>query len=536
MSTQNPITANRMTSTHRILSVVLIGLCLVASACEPPSDEATPTAAADRPNIIFIFTDDHTARALSAYGSTINQTPNLDRIANEGMRFDRCYVTNSICAPSRAVILTGKHSHLNGQLSNLETFNGQQQTFPKLLQQAGYETAIIGKWHLKSEPTGFDHWQVLIGQGPYYNPRFLVPGDTIRLTGYTTNLITDLALEWMESNRDPAKPFMLMYQHKAPHRGWHPGPDHYTMYDEADIPEPPTLFDDYEGRASPAAEQGMTIANHLDVADLKLNPPASMNEAQTEAWQAIYGPRNETFHAANLQGDDLVRWKYQRYVKEYLRTVAGVDDNVGRLLDYLDEAGLTDNTVVIYSSDQGWYLGEHGWYDKRWMYEESLQAPLLVRWPGHIAPGSTNDAMVSNLDFASTFLDLAGAPLPNDLQGRSLKPLFTADTPGDWRTSHYYHYYEYPGWHCVERHYGVRTDQHKLIYYYDRDEWELFDLETDPQELNSVYADPAYASVVEELKAELTRLREQYAVPEDPRPPGECIPDGRGAPTNARAD
>ncbi len=513
------------------LTLLLALLCLVTTACETTSEDASPLASGDdRPNIIFIFTDDHTARALSAYGSTINETPNLDRLATEGMRFDRCFVTNSICAPSRAVILTGKHSHLNGQLSNLETFNGQQQTFPKLLQQAGYETGIIGKWHLKSQPTGFDHWQVLIGQGPYYNPRFLIPGDTIQITGYTTNIITDLALEWLSEGRDTSKPFLLMYQHKAPHRGWHPGPDHYTSYED-DLPEPPTLFDDYEGRASPAADQGMTIARHLDVNDLKLTPPASMNAEQVEAWRAVYDPRNEAFEAANLEGDDLTRWKYQRYAKEYLRTVAGVDDNVGRMLDYLEETGLADNTVVIYSSDQGWYLGEHGWYDKRWMYEESLQAPLLARWPGHIAPGSTNNAMVSNLDFASTFLDLAGVTPPADLQGRSLKPLFTGETPDDWRTSHYYHYYEYPGWHCVERHYGVRTDRHKLIYYYDRDEWELFDLETDPQELNSVYADPAYASLVDELKTELTRLREHYAVPDDPRPPGKCIPDERGGPT-----
>ncbi|MCH8961177.1 MAG: sulfatase [Bacteroidetes bacterium] len=519
---------------QRALFLLLALLCLAGSGCK--NGGKAPESASERPNIIFIFTDDHSARAISAYGSQINETPNIDRLAREGMLFQRCFVTNSICAPSRAVILTGKYSHLNGQLTNVETFNGQQQTFPKLLRQAGYETAIVGKWHLKSEPTGFDHWQVLIGQGPYYNPRFMVPGDTIQTTGYTTDIITDLALDWLDEGRDPSKPFLLMYQHKAPHRGWHPGPDHYTMYDDVDIPEPATLFDDYSGRASPAAEQGMTLANHLDVADLKLNPPASMNAEQTEAWRTVYDPKNDAFHAANLQGDDLTRWKYQRYIKEYLRTVAGVDDNIGRLLDYLEESGLADNTVVMYSSDQGWYLGEHGWYDKRWMYEESLMTPLLVRWPDHIAPGSLNDAMVSNLDFAATFLDLAGAAIPDDMQGRSLKPLFTGPAPGDWRKSVYYHYYEYPGWHCVERHYGVRTARYKLIYYYNRDEWELFDLDTDPNELNSVYADPNYASMVDELKTELDRLREQYAVPEDTRPPGQCIPDDRGAPTASRSD
>ena len=505
----------------RTALLILAGLLL--AGCET-AEEAT------RPNIVFIFTDDHTARALSAYGSLVNNTPNLDRLAEGGMRFDQCLVTNSICAPSRAVILTGKHSHLNGQLTNGNRFDGAQQTFPKLLQQAGYQTGIIGKWHLQSEPTGFDHWQVLIGQGPYYNPRFLVPGDTVRIEGYTTNIITDLALDWLENARETARPFMLMYQHKAPHRGWHPGPDHYEMYAEEDIPEPPSLFDDYSGRASPAAEQGMTIARHLNVEDLKLQAPGSMNESQKAAWEAVYGPRNEAFHAAGLEGDDLTRWKYQRYVKEYLRTVAGVDDNVGRMLDYLDASGLADNTVVIYSSDQGWYLGEHGWYDKRWMYEESLVAPLLVRWPGHIAPGSVNNDMVSNLDFATTFLDLAGVEMPSDMQGRSLKPLFLGNTPADWRTSHYYHYYEYPGYHCVERHYGVRTATHKLIYFYNRDEWELFDLKTDPGELNSVYGREAYAGVEAELKAELAALRTQYAVPEDARPTGPCIPDERGAP------
>jgi len=482
------------------------------------------------PNIVFIFTDDHTARALSAYGSVINETPHLDRIANEGMRFTQCLVTNSICAPSRAVILTGKHSHINGQLTNGNRFDGTQPTFPKILQGAGYQTSIIGKWHLQSDPTGFDHWQVLIGQGPYYNPRFLIPGDTVQIEGYTTDIITDLALEWLDTQRNPDQPFMLMYQHKAPHREWHPGPDHFEMYADESIPEPANLFDDYSNRASPAAEQGMTIARHMNVEDLKLTPPWSMNEQQKAEWEEVYGPRNRVFLEANLEGDDLTRWKYQRYVKEYLRTVAGVDDNVGRLLDYLEEHALDENTVVIYSSDQGWYLGEHGWYDKRWMYEESLVTPLLVRWPGKIQAGSVNDAMVSNLDFAATFLDLAGAEIPIDLQGRSLKPLFLGETPEDWRTSHYYHYYEYPGYHCVERHYGVRTSRYKLIHYYNRDEWELFDLEVDPMEMKSVYHDEAYEDIVDELKEELARLRAYYAVPDDERPTGPCIPNERGAP------
>ena len=485
------------------------------------------------PNIVFIFTDDHTARAISAYGSVINETPNLDRIANEGMRFTQCLVTNSICAPSRAVILTGKHSHINGQLTNGNRFDGAQQTFPKLLQSAGYQTSLVGKWHLRSSPTGFDHWQVLIGQGPYYNPRFLIPEDTIQIEGYTTDIITDLALNWLDTQRDPLKPFMLMYQHKAPHREWHPGPNHYELYADEQILEPPNLFDDYSNRASPAAEQGMTIAKHMNVDDLKLTPPRSMNEQQRAVWKTVYDPRNDQFQKANLNGDDLTRWKYQRYAKEYLRTVAGVDDNVGRILDYLEEQNLSENTVVIYSSDQGWYLGEHGWYDKRWMYEESLITPLLVRWPGNIEAGSVNHAMVSNLDFAATFLDLAGVEIPSDIQGRSLKPLFLGETPKDWRTSHYYHYYEYPSVHCVERHYGVRTQHYKLIHFYNRSEWELFDLHADPMEMTNVYQDTAYTEIVANLKKEIKHLRQLYAVPEDLRPTGPCIPDERGVPIPA---
>ena len=492
----------------------------------------TSEAESERPNIIFIFTDDHSAEAISAYGSVINTTPNMDRLAREGMRFDRCYVTNSICAPSRATILTGKYNHLNGQITNEETFDGNQQTFPKLLQQAGYQTAIFGKWHLKSAPTGFDEWKVLIGQGPYYNPPIRMVTDTVRYTGYTTNIITDLALEWLDEGRDVSKPFMIMYQHKAPHRNWQPSPDHLTMYDDVEIAEPTTLFDDYEGRTQAAGMQAMTIARHLTDSDLKLIPPGGLTPEQLEAWNAAYEPKNEAFRAENLEGDDLIRWNYQRYIKDYLRSVAAVDDNLGRLFTYLEEQDLDDNTIIIYSSDQGWYLGEHGWYDKRWMYEESLRTPLIVRWPGHVAPGSVNKEIVSNLDFAETFLDLAGVDIPDDMQGRSIKPMLYGETPEGWRDSFYYHYYEYPGWHCVQRHYGVTTGRHKLIYFYLLDEWELYDLENDPDELTSVYEDPEYAPVVEELKAELQRLREQYAVPEDTRPSGACVGSMGGSPNS----
>ena len=363
----------------------------------------------------------------------------------------------------------GKYSHPNGQLTNVETFDGSQQTFPKLLQQAGYQTALFGKWHLKSEPTGFDAWQVLIGQGPYYNPPIKSAAGVTEHVGYTTNIITDLALDWLKSGRDAQKPFMMMYQHKAPHRRWDPGPDHLTMYDDVEIPEPDTFFDDYAGRGTAATQQTMSIARNLTERDLKLVPPEKLTAEQLEVWNAAYEPKNDAFRAADLQGDDLVRWKYQRYVKDYLRAVAPVDDNIGRVLEHLEASGRAENTIVIYASDQGWYLGEHGWFDKCWMYEESLRMPLIVRWPGVTAPGSTSDAMVSNLDLAETFLDIAGVEIPSDMQGESLAPLLEGETPSDWRQSFYYQYYEYPGPHDVARHYGVRTESHKLIYFYTLD-------------------------------------------------------------------
>ncbi len=475
--------------------------------------------AADRPNILFIFSDDHAYQAMSCYGSKVNQTPNLDRIAKDGMLFRTCLVTNSICGPSRAVIQTGKYSHKNGFLMNGNRFDGSQQTFPKLLRKAGYQTAVVGKWHLESAPQGYDYSEILVGQGPYYNPPMIRNGERMKHTGYTTEIITDLALEWLKTGRDASKPFMLMYQHKAPHREWQPGPGYFDKYEDEQIPEPETLFDDYEGRGTAAKQQDMTIAKTLTDLDLKFTPPGNLNPEQLAMWKAAYEPRNEAFRQLNLQGDDLTRWKYQRYMKDYLRCIAAVDDNVGRVLDYLDESGLAQNTVVIYSSDQGFYLGEHGWFDKRWMYEESYRTPLLVRWPGVVKAGSENSDLVSNVDFAETFLDIAGVEVPSDMQGRSLVPLLKGETPPDWRKSHYYHYYEFlndrktP--HMVRRHCGVRTERYKLIHFYNLGEWELYDLETDPQEMRSVYEDPEYAEVVKEMTAELSRLQQELEVPDD---------------------
>lgn len=478
------------------------------------------------PNILFIFSDDHATHAISACGSQINITPNIDRIAQEGAVFDNSFCTNSICAPSRAVVLTGKFSHLNGKLDNSGTFDMSQQTFSKLIQQAGYQTAMIGKWHLRADPEGFDYWNVLPGQGSYYNPDFLTPEGRTRHTGYVTDITTDFTLDWLQNGRDPEKPFMVMCQHKAPHRQWMPGPDHLTMYEGTEIPEPETLFDDYSNRASPASNQEMSIADHFrPLQDLKISAAPGelssdenpwgrllnrMNDEQRERWVAAYQPRNEWFHNAGLEGRELVSYYYQRYMKDYLRCIASVDDNVGRLLDYLDDAGLAGNTMVIYCSDQGFYLGDHGWYDKRWMYEESLRMPFIVRWPGQIRPGSRIPHMIQNVDYAPTFLDAAGAGIPEDMQGESLVPLMRGHSSTPWRNSIYYHYYEFPAVHMVAKHYGVRTERYKLIHYYETEEWELFDLEDDPQELNSVYGDPDRTAITAELKAELKRLRIFY--------------------------
>jgi arylsulfatase A-like enzyme len=543
--TSSPNLARRRSSPARRLwcSTAAAFLTAVASVGTGPDREVLGASPAQRPNILFVYCDDHAYQAISAYqsvsayGLNLNQTPNIDRLANEGMRFDNCYVTNSICGPCRAVIQTGKYSHLNGFLCNGDRFDSRQQTFPKLLQKAGYQTAIVGKWHLATDPAGYDYWNVLIGQGPYYNPPMIENGTRVQRTGYTTDIITDLALDWLKNKRQEDKPFMLMYQHKAPHREWAPGPGHLTLYDDVAIPEPDTLFDDYSGRGTAAKTQDMSIAKTMNDRDLKFVAPRNLTPQQLEAWNKAYGPKNEAFREANLEGKELVRWKYQRYIKDYLRCIASVDDNLGRVLEYLDQTGLADNTVVIYSSDQGFYLGEHGWFDKRWIYEESLRTPLLVRWPGVVKPGSVNTDIVSNLDFAETFLDVAGVEVPGDMQGRSLVPLFKGSTPEDWRKSFYYQYYEFPAVHSVRRHYGVATGRYKLIHFYPNpwdpnpiDEWEMYDLERDPKELESVYGDPQYTEIQKQLHEELARLRRELRVP-DQDPPQTARGPRRPRPT-----
>jgi arylsulfatase A-like enzyme len=498
--------------------------------------------AAERPNILFVFSDDHSPTAIGAYNRWLKDyapTPNIDQLARDGVLMENSFCTNSICGPSRAVILTGKHSHLNGFRQNGDRFDGTQQTFPKLLQQAGYQTAMIGKWHLASNPTGFDHWEVLPGQGAYYNPRMLTAEGPVEYEGHCTEIVTQRAIKWLKEERATDQPFLLMCQHKAPHRTWMPATQHLTLLDDVELPEPATLFDKWEDNASPARHQEMEIDRHMDlVYDLKLSPedasraPRSstaldksgaanlnrMTPAQRQAWDAAYGPKNHAFAEANLRGKDLVRWKYQRYMKDYLRCVKGVDESLGQLRATLDELGLGDNTVVIYSSDQGFYLGDHGWFDKRWMYEESLEMPLIVHWPGTTKPGTRATPMVQNLDYAPTFLEMAGVAVPSDMQGASLVPILQGSVPEDWRTQIYYHYYEYPGAHQVARHYGVRTERYKLIRFYQFDEWEFYDLQSDPDELRNQYNNPQYAETVAQLKVELERLKTQYQDDTDVRP------------------
>jgi len=468
-------------------------------------------AAADGrpPNILFIFADDLTCQAISTYGESrhLLDTPHIDRLAREGMQFDRCLVTNSICGPSRATILTGKYSHKNGFFNNANCrFDPDQQTFPKLLQAAGWQTAMIGKWHLGSEPTGFDHWEILPGQGIYYNPPMIsVAGRAVR-RGYVTDVITDLSLAWLEA-RDRSKPFLLMCQHKAPHREWSPAIRHLGWDGDRPHPEPATLFDDFAGRSRAVADHDMGLDRTFTPLDAKFDTPPGIDGDDLVAWNAHYGPRNAAFAAEKPEGKDLVRWRYQRYMHDYLGCVKAIDESVGRILAELDRQGIADETVVVLSSDQGFFLGEHGWFDKRWIFEESLRAPLIVRWPGLARPGSRCDRIVSLIDFAPTFLTLAGLETPSDMQGRALQPLLAEHASHPWRTSLYYHYYEFPEPHRVRPHRGVITDRHKLVHYEgDLDEWELLDRAIDPAETRSFHDDPAHAETLRELRAELDRL------------------------------
>ena len=496
---------------------------------------AQPANNSKRPNIIFIMSDDHAYQAISAYDKKLIETPNIDRIARMGMLFTNASVTNSICAPSRATILTGKHSHLNGKLDNHFQFDTTNVTFPQLLQKAGYQTAMFGKLHFGNSPKGFDQFKILPDQGAYYNPDFITKHNgNIKVEGYVTDIITDMTLEWLQKERKPGQPFMLMYLHKAPHRSWMMAERHFREFTNKTFPEPPTLFDDYSGRTSPAAEAEMNILKHMSWAgDNKVFPEVMdelglaeigydkqryksefnrLNPSQRENFIKAYAKINEEFKKAypTMTEKDKMKWKYQRYLQDYLGTIRAVDENVGRVLDYLEANKLMDNTIIVYTSDQGFYLGEHGWFDKRFVYDESFKTPLMIAWPGNVKAGSRSDELVQNLDFAQTFLDAAGVSAPSDMQGESMMPLLTGK--GKWtRDAVYYHYYEYPAEHMVNRHYAIVTKDYKLIhYYFVEDTWELIDRRKDPMELRNVYNDPAYDKVKKDLHARLEKLRDKY--------------------------
>ncbi|MEQ8684490.1 MAG: sulfatase [Imperialibacter sp.] len=490
-----------------------------------------------RPNIVFIMSDDHAYQAISAYDTSLIRTPNIDRIAKMGMLFTNASVTNSICAPSRATILTGKHSHVNGKIDNYFPFDTTNVTFPQLLQDAGYQTAMFGKLHFGNNPKGFDQFKILPGQGLYYNPDFITKNEgNIKVEGYVTDIITDMTLDWLQKERKEEDPFLLMYLHKAPHRQWLPAGRHLAEYTSRTFREPATLFDDYSGRGAAAHQAEMNLLDHMNWAgDSKIEPEVMdelgiaetavwdkyaftmevgrQNPEQRANWDKYYKPINEAFkkNYPSMSREDQMKWRYQRYMQDYLGCIASVDEGVGRVLDYLEANGLMENTIIVYTSDQGFYLGEHGWFDKRFIYNESFKTPLLVSWPVKVKAGTRSDEMVQNLDFAQTFLDAAGVAAPTDMQGESLMPLLTGNTDKWTRDAVYYHYYEYPAVHMVKRHYAVVTKEYKLVhYYFDVDEWELIDRMNDPMELTNVYDDPAYAEVKKELHSKLDQLREKY--------------------------
>ncbi|HEX5788697.1 MAG TPA: sulfatase [Woeseiaceae bacterium] len=524
-----PAVRRRVTGPVRLAaSLVLAAL----AACASPPPQSPP--ATQPPNILFIMADDHAVQAVGAYGHALSRlapTPNIDRIAAGGIVFRQSFVTNSLCGPSRAAMLTGKYGHINGFTRNGDAFDGSQPTWPRALKEAGYQTAVVGKWHINHTPKGleFDHWQVFDDQGEYYNPTVLTAGTERIDEGYATDLVTSYALEWLEERRDPSRPFALLVHHKAPHRNWMPPLRYARRFENTKFPVPDTYFDDYAGRPAAAAQEMVVYRDMYEGHDLKMTTAVGsselrydrwpdhfgrMTDAQRAEWDAAYKARNDAMNAADLNVRDMALWKYQRYLQDYLATVAAVDDSVGALLDYLDANGLAADTLVVYTSDQGFFLGEHGWFDKRFMYEESLRTPLVMRLPGRIAPGSESQAMVMNIDYAPTFMALAGVGVPADVQGESLVPLFGGQVPADWRDAIYYQYFEYPGFHSVRPHYGVRSERYKLIRFYgDIEAWEFYDLERDPAETHNRADDPAYAREVLAMQAALGQLREQYRVP-----------------------
>jgi len=514
------------------LKICNIFLVLLFVACASTQEPPSP------PNIVLIVSDDHAYQAVGAYGHGLNNTPNIDRIARDGALFTNSFVTNSICAPSRAVILTGKHSFINGKVDNYQDFDWSQDSFPKRLQSAGYQTALVGKIHLRGNPQGFDHWAVLPGQGHYYNPDFIIDGETKNIEGYVTTITTELALNWLESKRQSDKPFLLVYNQKAPHRNWQAESKYLNLFDNKTFEPPENFFDDYSNRGTAAKTQEMLVhATEEQIAkthgygghgrwghDFKLledpygrttgfaNELERFTDKQKKDWLDAYGPKNDSLLKAypSMNQKEIALWKFNRYIKDYLRSVQSVDDGVGQVLDYLEKENLSENTIVVYTSDQGFYLGEHGWFDKRFMYEESLRTPLLIQYPKEILPGTQVTKLVQNLDLAPTILDYAGLEIPNNIQGESFKKLLI-NQDADWRDAIYYTYYEYPSVHMVKRHYGIRTERYKLMhFYYDVDEWEMYDLQNDPNEMNNLYGDAQYTEIENNLHQRLEDLRDYY--------------------------
>lgn len=501
-------------------------------SCAQKKEEQKESSSPKRPNIVFIMTDDHAAQAISAFGHPISKlapTPNIDRIAANGAKFHNNFCTNSICGPSRAVILTGKHSHINGFRMNGDVFDGTQATLPKYLKDVGYRTALFGKWHLHGLPEGFDEWNILVDQGNYYNPDFIKDKDTTRIEGYTTDIVTEMGLKWLKKHGNNGEPFLLMVQHKAPHRNWMPSLRHLNLYDSVKFPLPDTYFPDFKNQVAAQQQQQTIYEDMYEGHDLKMsvekgsdslrhNPWKTdfgrMTKEQRNTWNKAYRPKNDAFHDANLSGKALDEWKGQRYLQDYLATIASVDEGVGRILDYLEESGLAENTIIVYTTDQGFYLGEKGFFDKRFMYEESLAMPLLIQYSKEIPAGVEIRALTQNLDFAPTFLDFAGANIPEEMQGQSMRSLLSEASGGnDFRDAIYYHYYDFPAFHMVKRHYGVRTHRYKLMHFYDDiDQWEMYDLEKDPQERYNIYGDPAYAEIRKELHTTLVNLQKKYSV------------------------
>jgi len=514
-----------------LLKKLCIAVCFVFLLSNFTKGKEKKVQGKKSPNIVFIMADDHAYQALSAYNHPISKlapTPNIDRIANAGMRFENSFVTNSLCGPSRATMLTGKYGHINGFSYNGQTFDSSQPTWPKMLKDQGYQTAVVGKWHIGHTPEGidFDFWKILNDQGEYYNPEFISKDGSETIEGYATDLTTDYSLDWLKNKRDKNKPFALMIHHKAPHRNQMPALRHTQMYEHTKFPLPDTYFDNYNNRNAAGAQKMNIYKDMYEGHDLKMtvavgsdslrydrwpNHFERMTTEQRTKWNTAYRKRNDDMNAANFNDKEMALWKYQRYVQDYCATIASVDEGVGRVLDYLEENNLTKNTIIIYTSDQGFFVGEHGWFDKRFMYEQSLRTPLLIQYTGKIKANSTSDKMVQNLDLAPTFLDLLGFNIPKEIQGASLKPILTGKKVKDWRKSIYYHYYEYPGFHSVKRHYGVRDNRYKLIHFYNNiDQWEFYDLEKDPNEVVSLIDDETYKVEIDRMKGELKRLMVKY--------------------------